>query len=173
MDRNGAASDFSFMRLHVLSAFLALGAALGCSSEKPSSSGAAAAQADNGASQAGSRNAAGAGAVGGAGAPKPGGATALGGAAEAGGGATGVGASSGSGGVSAGGSGPAASTLSGCALEFPYQDEPERGTWLGGDSAYSTLLSPSVALWSFQDTFVGKHGQTTRDGAGLIANSFA
>jgi hypothetical protein len=65
------------------------------------------------------------------------------------------------------------STLSGCALAFPYQDEPALGTWLGGDSAYSTLLTPTTALWSFQDTFVGKHGQTARAGTTLIANSFA
>ena len=66
-----------------------------------------------------------------------------------------------------------ASSLPGCALEFPYQDEPTRGTWLGGDSAYSTALSPTTALWSFQDTFVGNHGQTARQGSTMIANSFA
>jgi hypothetical protein len=81
-----------------------------------------------------------------------------------------------SGGSTAGGSAgsaPVASSLPGCALTFPYQDEPTRGTWLGGDSAYSTVLSPTTALWSFQDTFVGNHGQTSRQGAGMIANSFA
>jgi hypothetical protein len=68
---------------------------------------------------------------------------------------------------------PVGSSLPGCKLEFPYQDEPTRGTWLGGDSAYSTVLSPTTALWSFQDTFVGAHGQTLRQGAGMIANSMA
>jgi hypothetical protein len=70
--------------------------------------------------------------------------------------------------------GPAeTSPFSTCALSFPYQDEPGLGTWLGGDSAYSLPLSPTTALWSFQDTFVGKHGQTARAGSTLIANSFA
>jgi hypothetical protein len=66
-----------------------------------------------------------------------------------------------------------ASPFSACALSFPYQEEPGRGTWLGGDSAYSLLLDPTTALWSFQDTFVGKPGQTARAGSTLIANSFA
>jgi hypothetical protein len=77
------------------------------------------------------------------------------------------------GGGGSGGAASEASTLSACALAFPYRDEPTLGTWLGGDSAYSTPLSATVALWSFQDTFVGKHGQTGRQGASLIANSYA
>jgi hypothetical protein len=165
--------DFSLMRLRVVCAFLLLAATLGCSSDTPSPSGAAPAA---GAGQGGNRSAAGAAAVGGAGAPNQGGATELGGTDAVGGSATGGSATGGSttaGGAGTGGSAPAGHALSGCALKFPYQDEPERGTWLGGDSAYSTLLSPTVALWSFQDTFVGQHGQTSRQGAGLIANSFA
>ena len=79
----------------------------------------------------------------------------------------------GSGGATTNDAGAMSSTFSSCALKFPYQDEPSLGTWLGGDSAYSTMLMPTMALWSFQDTFVGKHGQTVRAGAGLIAGSFA
>jgi len=60
-----------------------------------------------------------------------------------------------------------------CTLAFPYQDEPALGTWLGGDSAYSLVLDEHTALWSFQDTFVGKHGQTGRPGSAMIANSYA
>jgi hypothetical protein len=77
--------------------------------------------------------------------------------------------------VAGGDAGPVMTSpsFSSCALKFPYQDEPDLGTWLGGDSAYSTMLTPTMALWSFQDTFVGKHGQAGRQGAGLIANSFA
>jgi hypothetical protein len=71
------------------------------------------------------------------------------------------------------GAGTGVSALSSCALEFPYHDEPSLGSWLGGDSAYSLLLTPTTALWSFQDTFVGKLGQAARMGAPLIANSFA
>ena len=93
------------------------------------------------------------------------------------GGAGGGGSGSGAGGATVpttdAGVAAGSSALSGCALTFPYQDEPTLGTWLGGDSAYSTLLTPTTALWSFQDTFVGKHGQTGRAGAGLIANSLA
>jgi hypothetical protein len=63
--------------------------------------------------------------------------------------------------------------VSACPLAFPYQDEPGLGSWLGGDSAYSTMLTPNTALWSFQDTFVGKVGQQLRQGAGMIANSLA
>jgi hypothetical protein len=88
----------------------------------------------------------------------------------------GAGGSAGSealGGAGSSGMAGAGSSLPGCELSFPYQDEPTLGTWLGGDSAYSLPLSPTVALWSFQDTFVGMHGQTARPGAGLIANSYA
>jgi hypothetical protein len=67
----------------------------------------------------------------------------------------------------------APSSFSACSLTFPYQDEPGLGSWLGGDSAYSTMLTPNTALWSFQDTFIGKIGQNARQGAGLIANSLA
>ncbi len=100
------------------------------------------------------------------------------GVAGAGGDIAGAGSIAGGGGASAGaggagGTGSVESTLAGCSLQFPYQDEPTLGTWLGGDSAYSTLLSPTVALWSFQDTFIGKHGQTVRQGAGLTANTYA
>lgn len=65
------------------------------------------------------------------------------------------------------------SPFSACPLSFPYQNEAGRGRWLGGDSAYSLLLNPTTALWSFQDTFVGKTGQAARAGSTLIANSFA
>jgi hypothetical protein len=67
----------------------------------------------------------------------------------------------------------ASPAFSACAPKFPYQDNPALGTWLGGDSAYSTMLTPTLALWSFQDTFVGNHTQTVRQGATMIANSFA
>jgi hypothetical protein len=69
--------------------------------------------------------------------------------------------------------GDASPSFSACAPAFPYQDEPGLGSWLGGDSAYSTMLEPNTALWSFQDTFVGQAGQKGRQGAGLIANSLA
>jgi hypothetical protein len=172
-------SDFKLMRCHVVFAAVVVTAALGCSSETPSSPSGPAGNA--GTAPGGSGNSAGAAAVGGAGAPNQGGATELGGADPGGGNATGGNATGGNaaggdaatGGGSAGGAAPAGHALSDCALKFPYQDEPERGTWLGGDSAYSTLLSPTLALWSFQDTFIGKHGQTARQGAAIIANSFA
>ena len=92
-----------------------------------------------------------------------------------GGSASGGSAGSASGGsnAGAGGTGSAVSSLPLCTLAFPYQDEPTLGTWLGGDSAYSTPLNATTALWSFQDTIVGKHGQTVREGAGFVANSFA
>jgi hypothetical protein len=69
--------------------------------------------------------------------------------------------------------GDAPSSFSACAPAFPYQSEPGLGSWLGGDSAYSTMLAPNTALWSFQDTFVGQAGQAVRQGAGMIANSVA
>ena len=180
-----ASGDFKHMRLAALCGIL-LCASFGCSpAATPSSS----EQSGNAAvNQGGSLNAAGAAAVGGAGAPNQGGGPELGGGGAVSGSSTSSGASGAattagdaSGGSATGGSatgGDAGSAavgwrLSDCALAFPYQDEPERGTWLGGDSAYSTLLSPTLALWSFQDTFIGKHGQTTRPGASMIANSFA
>jgi hypothetical protein len=76
-------------------------------------------------------------------------------------------------GGAAGAAGNSSSPLAGCALSFPYKDDPNLGTWLGGDSAYSTLLDERTALWSFQDTFVGKHGQTARPGSAMIANTYA
>ncbi len=109
-------------------------------------------------------------AAGNAGVATAGGAGTSGGDGSIAGAATGGGPTAGAG---AGGTATVESSLKGCALQFPYRDEPELGTWLGGDSAYSTLLSPNVALWSFQDTFIGKHGQTSRQGAGIIANSSA
>ena len=137
-----------------------------CSSRAPESASVA--------NAGGSRHAAGASSVGGAGAPNQGGTTELGGTNAGSGDASGGTPSGGGAGEAAtGGAGPAASTLADCALSFPYQDEPALGTWLGGDSAYSTPLSPSVALWSFQDTFVGKHGQTERPGGAIVANTFA
>ncbi len=161
----------------VMTAFTALGGAvLGCSTD------AAGVQQGTPAAQGGDVSSGGSGAVAGSvsaggsgGAISSGGVSAVGGntATDAGSTASGGSAVGGGAGVGAGGTGPVESTLTGCALAFPYQDEPTLGTWLGGDSAYSTLLSPSVALWSFQDTFIGKHGQTTREGAGLIANSYA
>jgi hypothetical protein len=81
--------------------------------------------------------------------------------------------STGNGGSGGSAGGSAISSLPDCALQFPYQDEPALGTWLGGDSAYSLVLDEHTALWTFQDTFVGKHGQTGRQGAGMIANSYA
>lgn len=91
------------------------------------------------------------------------------GASSGGDGDSGGSAVAGSGGSAAG----ATSTLPDCTLAFPYQDEPALGTWLGGDSAYSLVLDEHTALWSFQDTFVGKHGQTGRPGSAMIANSYA
>lgn len=149
---------------------------VGCSSEPAESTPSANAQASAGSSNGGVVNGAGAASVAGAGAPNLGGASATGGAVAIGGvtHAGGVaGANNGGGSVGAAGAAPVVSSLPGCKLEFPYQDEPTRGTWLGGDSAYSTVLSLTTALWSFQDTFVGKHGQTSRQGAGMIANSMA
>jgi hypothetical protein len=131
------------------------------------------AQAGAASGSGGAVGSAGASSVGGAGAPNLGGATAAGGDEAAGGAANTGGAAGSAGSAGAGGAAALVSTLPRCQLEFPYQDEAARGTWLGGDSAYSTMLSPSLALWSFQDTFVGKHGQTSRQGAGMIANSMA
>jgi len=142
---------------------------LGCSSDSPSLTPMSAAGVGG---AAGSTSGSGTGSVGGAGVPNPGGATATGGDVATSGSATG-GSANGGGGGGAGGSAPVVSSLPGCALAFPYQDEPTRGTWLGGDSAYSTVLSPTVALWSFQDTIIGAHGATKREGAGFIANSMA
>lgn len=121
-------------------------------------------------SAAGTPGAAGNAASGGAGAGggSTGGSPAGGAAVTAGHG----GSSGASGAAGSGGSAPK-STLAECALSFPYQDEPALGTWLGGDSAYSTVLDEHTALWSFQDTFVGKHGQTGRPGSAMIANSYA
>jgi hypothetical protein len=160
-----------------LSVLSAVSALLGCTSDPPGS-GSTMNVGGDALSGGGVVNGAGASSVGGAGAPNTAGATATGGDVATGG-ALGHGGTAGNGGTglagSAGSAGSAAvvSSLPGCALQFPYQDEAARGTWLGGDSAYSTVLSPTTALWSFQDTFVGKHGQTSRQGAGLIANSFA
>jgi hypothetical protein len=67
--------------------------------------------------------------------------------------------------------GPAETTR--CEPKFPYQDEPDLGTWLGGDSAFSLPLSSTQSLWTFQDSFVAGHGQTTRAGAGLVAGTMA
>ena len=123
------------------------------------------------AGEAGSQGVAGANAGAGASANSLGGTSTVAGAGSP---ATGgVGGGAGSEELGGGGMAGVASSLPGCELAFPYQDEPTLGTWLGGDSAYSLPLSATVALWSFQDTFVGKHGQTARQGAGLIANSYA
>src|SRR5439155_14132400 len=74
-------------------------------------------------------------------------------------------AESGTGGGSAG--------TTGCEPRFPYQDEPDHGTWLGGDSAFSIALSPTLSLWTFQDTFVAGHGETTRANAHIVAGTVA
>lgn len=91
--------------------------------------------------------------------------------AGSGGGSIHVGGASGAG--SSGAAGAAPSSLANCALAFPYQDEPTLGTWLGADSAYSVSIDAHTALWSFQDTFVGAHGQQGRAGSSMIANSYA
>jgi hypothetical protein len=167
--------DLIEMRRHVASALCVLSAlaasSLGCSSDTPGSATAAGVPSSGGSS---GRSGAGAAAVGGAGAPNQGGATELGGTAGESGSATaGTPGAAVGGAAGAAGAGPTDVTLKGCQLAFPYQDEPALGTWLGGDSAYSTLLSPGVALWSFQDTFVGKHAQTARAGSAIIANTMA
>jgi hypothetical protein len=150
----GALGDSKGVTSRLRFPLVVLGAALfGCSSAEPGS-------VPNNTAEDGAG-------VGGGGAVAIAGASSVGGAGATTGGSGNAGASAGS-----AGSAPV-SSLPGCALKFPYQDEPLRGTWLGGDSAYSTPLTPTIALWSFQDTIIGKHGATTRDGAGFIANSMA
>jgi len=53
-----------------------------------------------------------------------------------------------------------------CWPAFPYRDG-----WLGGDAAYSVVLSESETLWLFGDSFVGKPGQSDRQGSSFIHNS--
>ncbi|HVY29501.1 MAG TPA: hypothetical protein VHB79_23240 [Polyangiaceae bacterium] len=163
------------MRLVVLACLLALA----CSEAGSSATGgggapgAGNAGASNGAGANETNGASGAGAAAG-GAGSGGQPTQVGGIAGAStGGDGGRGGSTLAGSGSGGSAGAATSTLPSCQLAFPYQDEPALGTWLGGDSAYSLVLDEHTALWSFQDTFVGKHGQSERAGSTLIANSYA
>jgi hypothetical protein len=106
-----------------------------------------------------------------------------GGGGVASGGASGAGGATGSG-EHDGGQSPDGSTLvdaSGmtdletrrCTPQFPYQDDPNLGTWLGGDSSYSVSLSSTAAVWTFQDTFVGPQHQTGRLNVPLVGNSMA
>jgi len=60
-----------------------------------------------------------------------------------------------------------------CTPQFPYQDDPNLGTWLGADSAYSVSLSSTAAVWTFQDTFVGPQHQTGRANVPIIGNTMA
>jgi hypothetical protein len=60
-----------------------------------------------------------------------------------------------------------------CTPQFPYQDDPNLGTWLGGDSAYSVSLSSTAAVWTFQDSFVGPQHQTARASVPIIGNTLA
>jgi len=70
-------------------------------------------------------------------------------------------------------SGPADLETRRCTPQFPYQDDPTLGTWLGGDSAYSVSVSPTAAVWTFQDTFVGPAHQTGRANVPIIGNTMA
>jgi hypothetical protein len=63
--------------------------------------------------------------------------------------------------------------MAACTPQFPYQDDPTLGTWLGADSAYSLALSPTATLWTFQDTFVGPQHQTGRANVPIIGNTLA
>jgi hypothetical protein len=106
---------------------------------------------------------------------------AQGGQSMAGASTSGPGGASGAGGVTGGAGGGAGTTpvepyvgkLSDCELAFPYQDQDPRGHWLGGDSNFSVVLSPSRALMTFQDTFVGGQVTSSRMGSGIVGNTLA
>ncbi len=95
--------------------------------------------------------------------------------------ASGAGGASSAGGASGGAGGGAGTTpiepdvgkLTDCELAFPYQPEDPRGHWLGGDSNFSVVLSPSRALMTFQDTFVGGSSTSSRMGSAMVGNTLA
>ncbi len=89
----------------------------------------------------------------------------------AGGGAGGGGEASG-GSTGSAGSAPV-DTLADCTLAFPYLEQSPRGFWLGADSNFSVALSPTHALMTFQDTFVGGSSAASRAGSAMVGNSVA
>jgi len=60
-----------------------------------------------------------------------------------------------------------------CELGFPYRAGAGRGFWLGADSNFSVVLSPTLALMTFQDTFVGGATGTSRSGSHMVGNTVA
>jgi hypothetical protein len=65
------------------------------------------------------------------------------------------------------------SQLSECELSFPYLEQAPRGYWLGADSNFSVVLSPSRAFMTFQDSFVGGASGTSRASTPFVGNSLA
>lgn len=115
-------------------------------------------------------------AAGSAGAPSLSGATsggARGGEATPAGSGSGGGASGAAGSAGSGQGEPEPGKLSDCELAFPYREQAPRGHWLGADSNFSVVLSPSRALMTFQDTFVGGTDTASRAGSQMVANTLA
>lgn len=63
---------------------------------------------------------------------------------------------------------PGSAAFRGCRPQFPAADG-----WLGADASISIPIAAGQDLWIFSDTFVGKAGQTSRQGAQMVANSIA
>lgn len=84
-------------------------------------------------------------------------------------------AGAGRGGEGSGGSAGSAplDSLADCTLAFPYREQSPRGFWLGADSNFSVALSPTHALMTFQDTFVGGKSASSRAGSAMVGNSVA
>lgn len=122
-----------------------------------------------------------------AGAPSAGAPAGSAGSAQGGGGSAGAsgaggfaagsageaGAGSSAGGAGAGGGTESPNRLADCELAFPYREQPPRGYWLGADSNFSLVLSPTRALMTFQDSFVAGKSATSRAGAQFVGNSLA
>jgi hypothetical protein len=95
------------------------------------------------------------------------------GATSAGVGNSAAGVSGGTGGEGASGGTSSNEQLSDCALDFPYREQAPRGHWLGADSNFSLALSPTHALMTFQDSFVGGSQSASRSGSAMVGNSVA
>jgi hypothetical protein len=72
----------------------------------------------------------------------------------------------------AGGSEPL-NRLANCSLELPFAHQTGRGYWLGSDGASSLALSPTRALVTFRDSFVGGPSKLSRAQSQLVSNSIA
>lgn len=108
-------------------------------------------------------------------APAGAGGPGAGGPSQGGGGGAGVSAGTGGRSGSGGGGGGTepGTTLADCALSFPYRETAPRGFWLGADSNFSVVLSPTQALMTFQDSFVGGASPAMRAGSTMVGNSVA